>query len=112
MKRAERAWDDFNAWYKEHPEATFDEMEEELGKHRRGLLGSFVELTLRQGELGAMPEVPICEKCGKPMEFKGYPKKRVHGLELDVQIPRAYYYCPTCQVGFFPPGPASSAAKG
>jgi hypothetical protein len=45
------------------------------------------------------------------MKFKGYPAKTVHGLETDARLPRAYYVCPTCQVGLFPPGPTSSAKK-
>lgn len=112
MRRAEKMWDEFNTWYQDHPEATFDEMEGELGKQRRAILGSFLELGLRQGDLGATPEAPLCEKCRKPMVFKGYPKKEVHGLEADVQVPRAYYVCPTCGIGLFPPGPSSAPEEG
>ena len=111
LKKAGDLWDSFNAWYKEHPEATFDEMEEELGRQRRGILGGFLELNLRQGDLGATPEAPLCERCGQPMVFKGYPEKTVQGLEADAKIPRAYYVCPTCKEGFFPPGPATSAEE-
>jgi hypothetical protein len=107
LRRTEELWDEFNAWYQGHPEATFDEMESELGKQRRAILGNFLELSLRQGDLGARPEAPSCDKCGKPMVFKGYPKKEIHGLEADAKIPRAYYVCPTCGVGIFPPGPSS-----
>jgi hypothetical protein len=111
LKRAEDLWDSFNAWYKEHPEATFDEMEEELGRQRRGILGGFLELNLRQGDLGAMPEAPACEHCGQPMVFKGYPKKKIQGVEAEAKIPRAYYVCPTCKEGLFPPGPAAAAEE-
>jgi hypothetical protein len=110
--RAEELWDEFNAWYQGHPEATFDEMEAELGKQRRAILGNFLELSLRQGDLGAMPEAPSCSQCGKPMVFKGYPKKEIHGLEADAKIPRAYYVCPTCGIGIFPPGPSSMPEEG
>jgi hypothetical protein len=112
LRRTEALWDEFNAWYQEHPEATFDEMEAELGKQRRAILGSFLELSLRQGDLGATPEAPSCSQCGKPMVFKGYPKKEVHGLEADTKIPRAYYVCPTCEIGLFPPGPSSMPEEG
>jgi len=112
LRRAERLWDEFNGWYQDHPEATFDEMEAELGKQRRAILGDFLELSLRQGDLGATPEAPSCEQCGKPMVFKGYPKKEVHGLEADTKIPRAYYVCPTCGVGLFPPGSPSMPEEG
>lgn len=112
LRRTEELWDEFNAWYQGHPEATFDEMEGELGKQRRAILGNFLELGLRQGDLGARPEAPSCDKCGKPMVFKGYPKKEIHGLEADAKIPRAYYVCPTCGVGLFPPGPSATPEEG
>ena len=102
--RATDLWDSINAWYRNHPEATFDEIEKQMGQQRRAFLGEFVELILRQGDLGATAEAPECPKCGKPMEFKGYPPKTVHGLDVDAKIPRAYFYGPTCQVGIFPPG--------
>ena len=112
VRRAEELWDEFNVWYQDHPEATFDAMEAELGKQRRAILGDFLELSLRQGDLGATPEAPTCTQCGKPMVFKGYPEKEVHGLEADAKIPRAYYVCPTCGVGLFPPGPPSAPEEG
>ena len=112
LRRAEELWDEFNGSYQEHPEATFDEMEAELGKRRRGIMGDFVELGLRQGDLGATAEAPSCKECGQGMVFKGYPKKEIHGLEADAKIPRAYYVCPTCGVGIFPPGPTSTPEEG
>jgi len=112
LRRAGKWWDEFNVWYQDHPEATIDEMEAELGTKRRAIVGSVVELGLRQGDLGATPEVPDCRQCGEPMVFKGYPRKEVHGLEADVKIPRAYYVCPTCGVGIFPPGPSFMSEEG
>jgi hypothetical protein len=112
LKRAEELWDNFNAWYEDHPHATFDEMEEELGQQRRAVLGEFLELNLRQGDLGASPDPPACGECGRPMVFKGYRRKRVEGLESEAEIPRAYYHCSTCEVGFFPPGSAFAAPEG
>ena len=111
LRRSEDLWDGFNTWYHDHPEATFDEMEAELGKRRRGILGDFVELGLRQGDLGATAEAPSCKECGQGMVFKGYPKKEIHGLEADAKIPRAYYVCPTCRVGLFPPGSSSGSEE-
>lgn len=104
IDRATDLWDDFNVWYRAHPEASFDEMEKRLGERRRTFLGEFLELNLRQGDLGAEAEAPICAGCRKPMKFKGYPSKDVHGLDVDAKIPRAYYHCPTCEEGVFPPG--------
>jgi hypothetical protein len=104
LQKVDEIWEEFNTWYDTHPEATFDEIEVQLGKRRRSWLGEMLELTLRHRDLGAMPEPPRCETCGQPMQFKGYPDKAVHGLETDAEIPRAYYVCSTCQSGLFPPG--------
>lgn len=112
LERSEELWEDFNGWYKANPEATFDEIEVELGERRREVIGKFVELSLRHGDLGAEPEPPACKKCGKPMAFQGYLEKTIHGLEMDIEIPRAYYYCSTCKVGFFPPGPTPATENG
>jgi hypothetical protein len=111
-ERAEELWEDFNDWYKDNPEATFDEIEAELGKRRREVMGELVELSLRQGDLGAGVDPPNCKECARPMAFHGYRKKKVQGLEVDAEIPRAYYYCSTCGVGLFPPGPAPSTEEG
>ena len=105
-------WDEFNTWYDAHPDATFDEMEQELGKHRRVLMGETLELTLRRGDLGASPAAPHCEQCGRRLVFKGYPEKEVHGLEGEAEIPRAYYVCPHCEAGVFPPRPPAETEAG
>jgi hypothetical protein len=110
MSAAEQLWAAFIAWHDAHPDATFDEMEQELGQQGRVLLGDTLALALRRGNLGAEPEAPRCERCGRAMIFKGYPEKSVHGLRADAEVPRAYYVCPHCKAGVFPPGSASEAA--
>jgi len=110
MSAAEQLWVAFIAWHDAHPDATFDEMEQELGQQGRVLLGNTLALALRRGDLGAEPEAPRCEQCGRAMIFKGYPEKSVHGLRADAEVPRAYYVCPHCQAGVFPPGSASEIA--
>jgi hypothetical protein len=112
MGAAEHLWDAFNAWYEAHREATFDEMEQELGRLRQVLMGDTLVLALQQGDLGASAESPSCERCGRTMEFQGYRRKEVHGLQGDCQIPRAYYLCPHCDAGLFPPGPPPAAEAG
>lgn len=105
MKRAGDLWDELNSWYQQHSEATFKDIELHLRKLRRSLMGQTIPLLLAQGDLGATPDPPPCEKCGTQMEFKGYPEKEVEGLEGEGRLPRAYYVCPACGAGFFPPGP-------
>jgi hypothetical protein len=112
LDRAGQLWDELNAWYQTHPQATFKELEFQLRPLRRKLMGQTLALVLSQGDLGARPEAPRCEKCGQPMGFKGYPGKTVHGLEGDSRLHRAYYHCPACEVGLFPPGSPTEIAAG
>ena len=112
LARAGELWDDFDGWLEAKPEATFDEMDEHLGRRRRAVLGELLELRLRQDDLGATPEAPRCTGCGNLMEFKGYLTKSVQGLDIEAEISRAYFHCPTCKVGVFPPGPTAAAEEG
>ncbi len=112
MEQAGQLWDEFNTWYQAHPEATFKEMELHLRPLRRKLMGQTLTLVLSQGDLGAKPEAPTCEQCGRPMTFKGYPGKTVHGLEGDSRVHRAYYHCSACEAGLFPPGSPTEPGAG
>ena len=112
LAEAKKLWHDYSAWYDTHPGATFDEMDEAAGEEGRKHMGKLVELTLRRDDLGATAEAPRCEECGGKMVFKGYPEKGVHGLKIDVEVRRAYYVCPACAVGLFPPGSGVEAAEG
>lgn len=112
LARAGELWDEFDAWYEANPDATFDEIDEHLGQRRRAVLGEMLELRLRQDDLGATPEAPRCRKCGKAMMFKGYVPKSVQGLDIEAEISRAYFHCPACKEGIFPPGPEAAAEEG
>lgn len=112
LERSEELWEEFTTRFTSDREMTFDDIEVAIGERRREIVGEFVQLVLRQGDLGAEPEPPACGKCGKPMDFQGYLERTIHGLEMDIEIPRAYYYCSTCKVGFFPPGSTPTTANG
>ena len=105
MESAGELWEELNHWYQQHPEATFKDIEFHLRKLRRSLMGQAISSMVAQGDLGATPEPPSCEECGTEMQFKGYADKEVEGLEGDGRLSRAYYVCPACGAGLFPPGP-------
>jgi uncharacterized protein with PIN domain len=44
-----------------------------------------------------------CPLCGGALRNKGKRKKRVVTLRGESEIERTYYYCETCQKGYFPP---------
>jgi uncharacterized protein with PIN domain len=51
-------------------------------------------------------EERICPECGGKMRYKGQKKRAVVSETGEVSLMRGYYYCPSCQEGFFPPRPA------
>jgi hypothetical protein len=46
---------------------------------------------------------PVCEGCGREMHYKGRKKRRIVTRSGEVDWERAYYYCPRCRRGLFPP---------
>lgn len=47
---------------------------------------------------------PTCPQCGADMRLKDYRKRWIETKAGSVEVERAYFYCPTCKVGLFPPG--------
>jgi hypothetical protein len=94
------------AWRKAHPDATMDEIVARVTPRRRELMGQLIEelATLESEEAEA--EVP-CPICGQMAEFRACQTRQVIHFEGDSTLGRRYYYCPRCERGFFPPGPAS-----
>jgi hypothetical protein len=94
-------------WREEHPGASLDEIIQQAALRRRQLMTLWVgQLACQQGT-GEVAEGLRCEKCGGPMVYKG--RRRVEHLEAEVDLNRAYWYCPHCEGGVFPPGPSSTA---
>jgi hypothetical protein len=51
-----------------------------------------------------VPEGQVCPGCGGQMVYKGEPERQIeHYLEGETELRRAYYYCPLCERGLFPP---------
>lgn len=97
-------------WRVQHPTATFAEIEEELDKRmarmRAGLLEDLAMASAAAEVSGSQPkERPRCPTCGGELQERGKHVRKLttHG-EQTVQLTRSYGYCPTCEVGFFPPG--------
>ncbi len=97
-------------WRVQHPTATFAEIEEELDKRmahmRAGLLEDLAMASAAAEVSGSQPkERPRCPTCGGEMQERGKHVRKLttHG-DQTVQLTRSYGYCPTCEVGFFPPG--------
>lgn len=104
MEEAEGEFRVLLDWYEAHPDATLAEIEEQAGKTRQELMGKVIEGALELKAKGFQVEGVRCEECGGMMKFQGYREKVVQTVEGEVRVSRAYYYCPRCKRGIFPPG--------
>jgi hypothetical protein len=97
-------------WRVQPPQATLQEIEaavdERLAQFRARMLQDLA-LASRAADLRQVrvQERPVCPTWGGPVEPRGPPERHLttrQGQPLTLQ--RSYAVCPTCQVGFFPPG--------
>jgi len=98
-------YDELWQWREAHPQASFDEIAGQVTPRRRAVVAEMLKALAGQHGLGQAVEGQLCPECGGAMEYKGEPKREVeHYLEGETELRRAYYYCPQCESGLFPPG--------
>ncbi len=97
-------------WRQAHPQATFDEIDAAVQRHFAPVQAQVVaELSQtpqeeREGEAQPAP-ARRCPQCGQPMQAHGARRRRVPTRQGQViTLRRAYYGCPACGAGLFPPG--------
>ncbi len=95
-------------WRKEHPKATWQEIEAAVDERINQLRAQLIEDVVQMGETegwGQKPEAerPTCATCGKPLAMRGEHIRfiQTQGGEA-VKLTRRYGTCPECGVGFFP----------
>lgn len=104
-----RVFEELEAWRKEHPSATFQQVEKELDGRLSGLraqmLADLAQQSPKREWSGQPPEQrPKCPQCGSPLQARGQHERRLatHGGQ-DVKLTRSYGTCPQCGSGLFPP---------
>jgi hypothetical protein len=111
LAQANAMFDALEAWYDNHPDASFGEIEQEARAQRRAFMGRALAITINGRDTGQQVDPPRCTVCGTEMDFEDYRNWTVHSLEGDTTLERAYYVCPRCErQGLFPPGPQTEAA--
>jgi hypothetical protein len=97
-------------WRKEHPKATWAEIEAAVDERINQLRAQLIEDVVQMGESESWRELPQedrprCETCGKPLVARGEQTRflQTTGGEA-VKVTRTYGTCPQCGAGFFPPG--------
>jgi hypothetical protein len=108
-RAAGQVYEELEAWCAAHPGYTLLELEEETAKLRQSLMGEMMSRLVGQRAAAQPPEGVRCPQCSEPMENKGLRKRTVRGPEGPIELDRAYYYCPACKVGLFPPRSGASA---
>lgn len=110
QKLYEEAMTDVVEWRQEHPQATFNKIEEKLDSRlaqvRAQLLQDLVKMSANT-DLRGRPagERPLCPECGKPVAANGQQQRElITSYEQKIAIRRSYGRCPECGHGFFPPG--------
>jgi hypothetical protein len=84
---ADEAYEELEAWYDAHPEATFGEIEEEARKKRRELMGRALKILVNGRDSGYQIEGIQCSECGGRMKYKGEQFERaIYSIENPVKV--------------------------
>lgn len=96
-------------WRRQHPRATFKEIETTLDEQLARLRAQMLQdaaLTSPSAELPAMSESerPRCLQCGTLLNAQGTATRTlVTEYDQTIELARSYATCPECGVGLFPP---------
>ena len=106
-KLAQEVLSGMKEWTIQHPRATFAQIEEAIEEHVARMRARMLEdvVQWREVEAGEGEQQMRCNACGGELEKRG---KHVRHLTTQgnqqIALERRYGSCPTCRVGFFPPG--------
>jgi hypothetical protein len=100
------------AWRQAHPQATFDEIDEEVFHQFAGLQAQVVAALSQPeqpppdgGSRAVDDDPPVCPQCQSVLQRRGQRGRRVPTRQgQEVVLQRTYYACPACGAGRFPPG--------
>lgn len=99
-------------WTDQTEAPTLTQIEDEVLKLRQRFAEKLAEAAVDR-QATTNPLTVKCPQCGRPMhQKKKRQRRRVESRVGGVALKRAYYYCPACRVGLFPPGPATAGGGG
>lgn len=118
LDELERRWQPLNheindtmtQWRRQHPRATFQEIEgsldRELARLRAQMLQDLAQSS-PAAELSTLDvaERPVCPHCGVGLDARGqHTRTLVTEHDQPIELTRSYATCPQCGAGLFPPG--------
>jgi uncharacterized protein with PIN domain len=77
---------------------------EDMALRTRAEVGEQVTAALLETQAEQSIPGPRCPKCRQEMRYKGRKHRYLRTRSGEVEMERAYYYCPMCRQGHFPPG--------
>jgi hypothetical protein len=107
---SESVFEEMASWRKEHPVATFKEIEDELDARLSGMraqmLADLAQQSQKRDWSGQEPEKrPRCAQCGSLLQARGQHERTLATQGGgEVKLTRSYGTCPQCGSGLFPPG--------
>lgn len=112
LERAAEAFDQAVGWQEEQAEISLTELEEKVAALQPKVMGLLLESLVALRGTGQEAPGPKCPECGREMRYKGLKERDLATSVGEIDLERAYYYCPECRQGFFPPGPRTEGAAG
>jgi YgiT-type zinc finger domain-containing protein len=96
------------AWRKQHPKATLDEIETGLNRQVALLRAAVLAETVATSKAVKAEGEVVCPVCGTQMKHEGQHKRKLktYGGQV-LELAREYLRCPRCGQGFFPSGPGT-----
>lgn len=103
MAQAEAAIDQMLSRRKPVDEITLTEIEQLARVAGERVMHDLTDELVKTSEDQQDPTL-CCPDCGKHLHYKGKKDKPIVTETGETSIRRAYYYCPQCRKGIFPPG--------
>ena len=100
VARAEVVIDKMLADKRVSEEMTLSAIEDVIGRSSQEFEGAALEAMVGMQAQAAK----TCPECGARLLNKGKHERQVVSLRGEVRLERAYYTCPNCRRGYFPPG--------
>ena len=97
-------------WRKEHPKATWAEIEAAVDEQMHQVRAQLLEDLVQMGESEDWSKIPAeerprCATCGEPLWGRGEQTRYIQTTGGQaVKLRRTYGTCPAFGIGFFPPG--------